>query len=225
MRRFDPQALLGSLNDVEERNAPDALYVEGDVELARATRRVAVVGSRDASELGLRRATRLASALVREGIVIVSGLAEGIDTAAHRSAIRSGGRTIGVIGTPIDRSYPPSNVELQREIARDHLLLSQFAPGAPVQRRNFVLRNRTMALVAHASVIVEAGESSGSLSQGWEALRLGRPLFLMRSIVENNALEWPAEMLDHGARVLSDPEELFPYLPSTRWHAHEDAPF
>jgi DNA processing protein len=156
--------------------------------------------------------------------VIVSGLAEGIDAVAHRTAIEQGGRTIAVVGTPLDRAYPASHAELQAVIARDHLLVSQFPVGAPVQRKNFVLRNRTMALVAHASVIVEAGEGSGSLSQGWEALRLGRPLFLMRSLVEST-LQWPSVMLDHGARVLSNPEELFPYLPSERWRAHEDAPF
>lgn len=167
----------------------------------------------------------MANALVDASIVVVSGLAEGIDTAAHRAAIRRGGRTIAVLGTPLDRTYPASNAELQAEIGREHLLVSQFPNGAQIQRASFVMRNRTMALISDASVIVEAGEGSGTLSQGWEALRLGRPLFIMKSVVENAELQWPGEMLDYGARVLSEPAELLALLPPERLHEHEDAPF
>lgn len=225
MKSFQPNELLGPLNEVERKFAPATLYVEGDVSLLTGGRRVAIVGSRKASEIGLRRAARLARVLTAERITVVSGLAEGIDTAAHRSAIQHGGRTIAVLGTALDQSYPKSNATLQLEIGRDHVLVSQFPMGQPTQKLNFVLRNRTMALIANASVIVEAGDGSGTLSQGWEALRLGRPLFLLKSVVENAELTWPTEMLDYGACVLAEPEDLFELLPPERSQEHQDAPF
>jgi DNA processing protein len=224
-RAVSPEDLIGPLNDVERRNAPALVYLIGHAELAQSGRRVAIVGSRKATEEGLKRAARLARILAENRITVVSGLAEGIDASAHRSAIHHGGRTIAVIGTPLDRAYPASNADLQHEIAREHLVISQFAPGLPVQKQNFVLRNRTMALISDASVIVEAGEGSGTLSQGWEALRLGRPLFLMKSVASNPTLSWPAEMLDYGALVLSEPEELMGALPPERLREPQDAPF
>jgi len=98
-----------------------------------------------------------------------------------------------------------------------HLVVSQFPSGHAVLRSNFPRRNRTMALLSHATVIVEAADSSGSLSQGWEALRLGRPLFLMKSIVDDDRLKWPKEMLHYGARTLASglEDELFELLPPT----------
>jgi DNA processing protein len=217
--------LLGPLNDIERKFAPAFLYAQGRTDLLRTGRRVSIVGSRKATELGLKRAARLARILSERGVTVVSGLAEGIDTAAHRSAIQHRGRTIAVIGTPLNEAYPKSNAELQAQIAHEHLLISQFAPDQPVQKQNFILRNRTMALISDASVIVEAGETSGSLSQGWEALRLGRSLFVLKSLVDNPALSWPTKLLDYGAYVLSEPEDLLALLPSERSFAHEDAPF
>ena len=109
----------------------------------------------------------IARVLTREGkAVIVSGLARGIDTAAHKAAIEAGGKTIAVLGTPLDRTYPAENKALQAEIIKNHLAVSQFRVGSEVFSSNFIRRNRVMALIADASVIVEAGESSGSLSQG-----------------------------------------------------------
>jgi DNA processing protein len=147
--------------------------------------------------------------------VIVSGLAKGIDASAHKAAISSGGRTIGVLGTPLDRAYPQENAQLQAEMARNHLVVSEFRIGSVVMRSNFIRRNRTMALVADASVIVQAGESSGSISQGYEALRLGRPLFIWKSLFESS-LDWPKEMARYGAMELSDPKELLENLPSRK---------
>jgi DNA processing protein len=128
----------------------------------------------------------LAAWLVRHGAVVVSGLAEGIDTAAHQGAIDAGGQTIGVIGTPLEKAYPAKNRALQTRLMDEYLVLSQFATGCPVQPKNFPIRNRTMALISHATIIVEAQEKSGSLHQGWEALRLGRPLFRARSADERS---------------------------------------
>ena len=118
-----------------------------------------------------------------------------------------------MIGTPLDEAFPKKNAQLQQRIAKEHLLVTEFSPGVPVARGNFPRRNRTMALIADASVIIEAGEGSGTLSQGWEALRLGRPLFLLQSLVASG-LAWTAEMMTYGARVLSGTEDLLMVLPN-----------
>jgi DNA processing protein len=206
-----PEELLGPLNEVERKRSPKKLFVAGDVSLFRMQPRVAIVGSRKATAEGVSRAARLARLLVENGVVVVSGLAKGIDTAAHESAIEHGGRTIAVIGTPLDRVYPKENAELQAMIAENHAVLSQFPSGYPTYPGCFTMRNATMALIVCASVIVEASDSSGALSQGWEALRLGRMLFIMESVANDDRLKWPAEMLGYGAGVLSD-ENLDEFL-------------
>lgn len=231
--QFDPKRMiegsadeiLGPLNEVESRNAPKRLFALGRLELVQQWPRVAIVGSRKASEDGRKRAMRLARFLAQHEVAVVSGLAEGIDTAAHEASMDAGGATIAVLGTPFDQVYPRTNAELQRRIADGHLLLTQFAPATPVQRKNFVLRNRTMALACNASVIVEAGEGSGTLSQGWEALRLRRTLFLMRSIVESRTLDWPQQMLDHGAEILEEPEQVLEAIPAGPIAWEGDVPF
>lgn len=210
-----PEDLLGPLNEVESKYAPKQLFIQGDRGLLSDGPRVAIIGSRRASGEGLRRAAKLTRELVREGVVIVSGLAEGIDTAAHTTAIDSRGRTIAVIGTPLEEVFPAKNRRLQEDIASHQLLVSQFSSGAPIRRENFPQRNRTMALLSHASVIVEAGETSGSLSQGWEALRLGRPLFLLQSILKNSDLKWPRELIDHGASILTSTADVLEVIPSS----------
>ena len=215
MEILTAKELLGPLNDVETKYAPTQLYVAGDKELLKQSPRVAVVGSRKASQGALSRTTKLVEKLVREQAIIVSGLAMGIDTAAHRAAIRSGGRTIAVLGTPLDVVTPSANRELQHLIMREHLAVSQFPAGTTVRPHFFPIRNRTMALICQTSVIIEAGDGSGTLSQGWEALRLGRSLFIAEEVVNDAALTWPAEMLDYGARVLGDDvDELLETLPA-----------
>ena len=156
-------------------------------------------------------------ALVERRVVVISGLAEGIDTAAHHSAIACGGWTIAVLGTPLDKVYPKKNRSLQDLLSKEHLAVSQFPPGSKISKSNFPMRNRTMALICDLSVIVEAGETSGSHSQGWETLRLGRPLFLMKAVAEGESLKWPKEMMKFGAQVLSDDnlEDFFEHIPPT----------
>ena len=176
--------------------------------------RVSIIGSRNASEKGLLEAKDIASKLVEKNIVIVSGLARGIDTVAHKTAIEKGGKTIAVLSTPLDKVYPKENSELQDQIMRDHLAISQYPIGHITTRKDFVFRNRTMALISNASVIVEAGESSGTLHQGWESIRLGRPLYLCKNIAENKKLEWPKKMINYGAMILDDPLDILEELPS-----------
>lgn len=208
-----PEELLGPLNPQERVYAPAQLFVAGHAEWLRQFPKVAVVGARRAGAPGLKRAAKLARILVQHRVTIVSGLADGIDAAAHTAAIDAGGRTIAVIGTPLDKTYPVKHRALQSRLMQEHLVVSQFPIGHPTTRRNFPMRNRTMALICDASVIVEAGEGSGSLSQGWEALRLGRPLFLMASILDQPGLSWPQAMIEYGAMVLRQPEDLLAQLP------------
>jgi DNA processing protein len=198
---------------VELKFAPHSLWTAGDTTLLKRHPRVAIVGTRHPTPEGVRRAKRLVKDLVEHGAVVVSGLAEGVDTVAHTLTLELGGRTVAVIGTPLDETFPKKNADLQRRIAQEHLLVSEFAPGIAVARGNFPRRNRTMALIADASVIIEAGDGSGTLSQGWEALRLGRPLFLLQSLVASG-LSWTSDMLNHGARVLSGTDDLLQVLPT-----------
>ena len=195
--------LLGPLNDVEQKYAPKALYIEGDRSVIDAGPRVSVIGSRAASAVGLRNADTISRWLVERSVVVVSGLAEGIDTAAHQAAIAAGGRTIAVLGTPLEVFFPTKNRALQLRIMREHLAISQFALGTPVEKANFPMRNRTMALISAATIIVEAGSRSGTEHQGWEALRLGRPLFILDTVANGPGAAWVAKMVDYGAMVLS----------------------
>ena len=194
--------LFGQLNSFEEKNAPEGLYLAGDVSLLSEGKRVSVVGTRKPSPEGSARARALTRMLVEQGIIVVSGLAEGIDTVAHETAIAEGGRTIAVLGTPLSKAYPAKNSALLERIKAEHLAISQFPEGSPPRRTHFPQRNRTMALISDATIIIEAGENSGTRHQGWEALRLGRIVFLMQSVAENPSLTWPKEMIGYGAQVL-----------------------
>ncbi len=204
--------LLGPLNEIEKKFAPEKLFVRGDASLPFRHMSVSLVGSRKASELGKAQAKRIAKEIIKRDGIVVSGLAEGIDAAAHNAAIELGGKTIAVIGTPLDQVYPKKHAELQETIARDHLLISQFPSGYPTGRKNFPMRNRTMALVSDATVIVEAGEKSGTIHQGWEALRLGRPLFILKALVQNKNLTWPQKFLEHGAEILDNTKEYWDFF-------------
>lgn len=210
-----PVELLGPLTEAEVKHAPARLYAVGHLGLVRRAARVSVIGSRVASEQGLRRARRLGGMLAGRGVVLVSGLAQGIDAAAHAAALDAGGRTVAVLATALDRAYPKEHVELQRRLAREQLVVSQFPVGTKTQPDHFPERNRTLALLADVTVIMEAGDDSLSLNQGLESLRLGRPLFVARSLTLNPALAWPAKFLGLGAHVLDKDsiDELYARLP------------
>jgi DNA processing protein len=147
---------------------------------------VAVVGTRHPTERGIDQAGQLATGLAASGIPVISGLATGIDSAAHTAALAAGGRTVAVIGTGIDRVYPPQNARLQEEIAAKGLLVSQFLPGSAPTKASFPMRNAVMSGYALATVVVEATYRSGSRMQARLALQHGRHVFLMRSLLEHD---------------------------------------
>jgi DNA processing protein len=161
---------------------PPFLFIAGRL-LASDARGVAVIGSRRASDAGLALAGEVAERLVEHGYTVVSGLAAGIDTAAHRSALASGGRTIAVIGTGLAHSYPPENAELQRRIADECAVISQFWPDTPPSRRTFPMRNAVMSGMSLATVIVEASQTSGARTQARLALAHGRPVIVMKHLL------------------------------------------
>lgn len=163
---------------------------------------VAIVGTREVSDAGHMRAKWLAEKLAASGVTVVSGLAKGVDTAAHKGAISAGGRTAAVIGTPLNKAYPAENSSLQEMIYRDHLLLSPFADGEAVYKSNFPARNRVMAALTDATVIIEASDTSGTLHQASECTRLKRWLFISQAIVNDPTVKWPEKFLKSYDRAV-----------------------
>jgi DNA processing protein len=166
---------------------PATLFVAGDG-TALEERAVAIVGTRSASGYGLSTATDLADELARAGMVVVSGLALGIDGAAHRAAVNAGGRTVAVLPSPLGRIYPPRHRGLAREIVRaGGALVSEVAIGAPVGRPDFARRNRIIAGLAEAVVVVEAPDRSGALLTATAALDIGRELYAVPGQIDAQA--------------------------------------
>lgn len=163
---------------------------------------VAIVGTREVSEPGRNRATWLAGKLAEAGVTVVSGLAKGVDRAAHEGAIAASGRTVAVIGTPLSKAYPVENAGLQEKIYREHLLVSPFAEGEAVYKSNFPARNRVMAALSDATVIIEASDTSGTLHQAAECTRLKRWLFISQAIVDDPNVKWPAKFLSTYDRAV-----------------------
>ena len=193
-----------NLRAVHDR--PPMVFVSGRLTPSDANA-VAVVGARRATAPGLTRATAIAEHLVEKSFTVVSGLAAGIDTAAHAAALRCNGRTIAVIGTGLARAYPPENHALQREIARRCAVISQFWPDAPPSKRSFPMRNAVMSGIALATVVVEASETSGARTQTRLALAHGRPVFLLKDLVERQP--WAQQAAARpGTHVVDDPHEI-----------------
>lgn len=188
------------LND-SAQPAP-VLYYRGDINLLK-TKSVSVVGARAATADGMSRSYAVASQLIENGITVVTGLAKGIDTAAAEAVISSNGkgRIIGVIGTPIDEHYPKENRAIQDYVAQQNLLLSQVpfyrykTQHFKSRSRYFPERNELMAAVSDATVIVEASDTSGSLSQARACVQQGRPLFIMKSCAQNPSITWPERFI------------------------------
>jgi DNA processing protein len=180
--------------------APPVLFARGT--LVADDPAVSVVGSRKASDRGLAIAAGVAHELVSREVTVLAGLAMGIDTTAHRTALADGGRTVAIIGTGLNKAYPAENRGLHEEIASRGLLLSQFWPDAPPQRQNFLMRNATMSGYGLATVVVEAGEQSGARVQARVAVEHGRPVVLTRLVVEQN--EWAKALIGRPGIHVAD---------------------
>jgi len=197
--------------------APATLHVRGALVDADSLA-VAVVGSRRATPYGLAAAETLAADLAARGVTIVSGLARGIDTAAHRGALRVGGRTIAVLGSGVDVVYPPENARLAEEIAERGALVSQFAPGMPPLPHHFPTRNAVIAGLSLAVVVVEAAERSGSLITARLAAELGREVLAMPGRATAPESRGANRLIQDGAALALGWEDVVAALPE-RWRA------
>ncbi len=197
-------------------NKPPLVFLQGEWQEPAHSNALAIVGTRTASPDGCKRAHRLAKRLAEAGITVVSGLAKGIDTYAHRGALAAGGRTVAVMGTGLSRRYPAENASLAADIVeRDGVLISQFFPDQPPTKWTFPVRNVTMSGLSLATIVIEAGETSGARIQAEAALVHGRPVFLPSSLVSSHA--WARAMVERGfkgvqAIEVSSADEVLDHL-------------
>lgn len=192
--------------------APAALHVRGTIRPEDALA-VAVVGARRATPYGIEMAGELAADLARRGVTVVSGLARGIDSAAHRGALRAGGRTIAVLGSGIDVIYPPENRRLAAEVAESGAVLSELPPGTPPFPQNFPQRNRLIAGLALGVVVVEAAERSGSLSTAGWAADLGREVMAVPGKATSPVSRGTHQLIRDGAALILGWEDVVGQLP------------
>lgn len=200
----------------DARYPVELFYYKGDIGLLES-KSVSIVGARKCTEAGAKRARRLAREMVDAGYSVVSGLAAGIDTAAMESTIEHGGQTIGVIGTPINQAYPKQNISLQESVATKHLLVSHVPfyrySAIPFQNRRFYFpeRNAVMSALSKATIIVEASETSGTLTQARACEQQGRKLFILNSCFETG-LRWPEQFEARGAIRVHDTSDILDAL-------------
>lgn len=186
---------------------PPVLFWMGRHELLTGPA-VAIVGSRRATEVGRRAAETIGRILAGNGITVISGMALGIDGAAHRGALRAGGNTVAVLGAGFQIVYPKAHASLFREIGERGLLVSEFLPHQEALPHHFPKRNRIIAALARAVVVVEAGKKSGALITVDHGLDLGREILAVPGSVENPQCFGSNTLLRDGARVVSDPSEI-----------------
>jgi DNA processing protein len=199
----------------EDSNAPEAIYVRGAL-MSEDALAVAVVGARAATPYGLRVAEALAGDLATRGVTVVSGLARGIDGAAHLGALRAGGRTVAVLGSGVDVIYPPEHRRLAAEIQERGALVSQFPPGTPPRPFQFPVRNRVIAGMTLGVVVVEAGSQSGALITARLAGELGREVMAVPGRVTSAESRGVHALIKDGAALVESVEDVIAALPA-RW--------
>lgn len=196
----------------EIHDPPPSLFVRGELDLANKLV-VAVVGSRKATSYGRQAVSKIVTYLAESGVVIVSGLAFGIDAAAHEAALAGGGVTIGVLGTPIDQIYPASHRQLaERMIASHGAVISEMAPGTEIHRGAFPRRNRIIAGLAQITIVVEAALASGSLITASLALAENRDVMAVPGPITSATSQGTNNLLKLGARVITEANDVFELL-------------
>ncbi|MFP3949154.1 MAG: DNA-processing protein DprA, partial [Longimicrobiales bacterium] len=190
---------------------PPVLFLRGRSEVLDRPS-VAVVGSRRATAYGRRSAEILGATAARAGIVVTSGLALGVDAAAHRGALQAGGEALGVLGSGVDVPSPRANAALFRQLARDHLLVSEFLPGTHAAPHHFPQRNRIMAALSSAVVVVEAAARSGALITVDHALDLGREVLAVPGKVDSPTSRGTNAMIRDGASIVCELEDVVELL-------------
>ncbi len=200
-----PRALL----DIAD--PPLVLFHSGRHDLLNKTS-IAIVGSRNATPQGIENARELANALSKAGVTIVSGLAAGIDAAAHRGALEGEGSTVAVVGTGPDRVYPARNRELARTICERGTMISEYAPGTPALKENFPRRNRLLSGMCRGVVVVEATLSSGSLITARLAGEQGKDVFAIPGSIHSPFSKGPHELIRQGAKLVETAQHVLDEL-------------
>jgi DNA processing protein len=202
------ESLPGCLGDLS--HPPAGLWLLGSpAALGGApARHVAIVGTREATPYGIRVAERLATACARAGLVVVSGMARGVDAAAHRAALAAGGETIGVQGTGVDVPYPVGHRALLDAMARAGTIVSEMEPGTPAGPGCFPRRNRIIAALAKVTVVVEAGFKSGAMNTATQALDLGRVVAAVPGRIGDPGSGGANLLIRDGAHVVTDEADL-----------------
>lgn len=191
-------AVLKTIHD-----PPLALYVRGEI-LPKDRHALAIVGSRKCTSYGLSTADRLAYQLAQTGFTVVSGLAHGIDTAAHRGALKAKGRTIAVLGSAIDQLYPAENAELADSIARSGAVISEYPLGRQADRMTFPYRNRIISGISMGVIVVESGLKSGSLHTSDAAAEQGRSVFAVPGRIDSPASKGTNRLIKNGAKLVDN---------------------
>ncbi len=200
--------------------APFALYVKGKLP-GEGHKCLAVVGARECTGYGKEMAACLAGALAREGIIIISGLARGIDTCAHKGALSSGGVTCGVLGCGIDICYPKENINLYMEMQKEGGIISEYAPGMPPLSCNFPMRNRIISGLSDGILVIEAREKSGSLITVDMGLDQGKDIYALPGKATDRLSEGCNNLIKSGAKLVASPEDILEdFLPE--YHRRED---
>ncbi len=190
---------------------PNAVWIAGTLATA-APPAVAIVGTRHATPYGLRIARSIAAACARAGVCVVSGLARGIDGAAHEGALDAGGRTVAVLGTNLDAFYPRQHQALQQRIARDGLLVTETKPGEPLHQGTFPRRNRLIAALSQLVVVVEAGQKSGAQLTVDHAHALGLRVAAVPGLIDSPQAFGTNRLLRDGADVIAEPDDVLALL-------------
>jgi DNA processing protein len=207
-----------NLRNVYDR--PPFLYVKGT--LAKDDVNIAIVGSRLASTYGKYTTEKISRELALKGVTIISGLARGIDSAAHRGALTAQGRTIAVLGSGLDVIYPPENKILFADIIANGAVISEFPPGTPPRSANFPARNRIISGISYGVVVVEAGEKSGSLITARLALEQGREVFAVPGSIDSAGSRGTNKLIKQGAKLIENTddilEEILPQLEKVKFN-------
>lgn len=192
-------------------DAPPALFCAGDTDLMNVPQ-LAMVGSRNPTPAGLRHARQFARHLAARGLGITSGLALGVDAAAHQGALEADGITVAVTGTGLDRVYPQSHQALASRIQEQGLLISEFPPGTPARRDHFPRRNRLIAALSLGTLVIEAALRSGSLITARLAGELGREVFAMPGSVDNPLARGCHRLIRQGAKLVETADDILEEL-------------
>ena len=187
-------------------NPPVLLFYSGNIDLLKQPK-IAVVGSRSCSRTGIQSVEKIINELNNE-LIVVSGLAKGIDAAAHYAAIRNGGKTIGVIGTGLDVFYPRSNKQLQKYMSGSHLVLTEYGPGQSPQKHHFPERNRIIAGLSRAVIVAEARMRSGSLITCERAMEEGRDVFAIPGSILDGRSDGCHHLIQEGAKLVTSGRDV-----------------